>query len=125
MINEGVERNTMICDHFGHSGDVLFQKILYHDNWKYTSVWGDEDELYDLKTDPYELNNLLDNETCKDKLLEMQQIVLDHITARRKERSDWQKAEFWEDGIVFSSPEWPREESLQLYKLKVQLGLPT
>jgi arylsulfatase A-like enzyme len=125
MINEGVERNTMICDHFGHSGDVLFQKILYHDNWKYTSVWGDEDELYDLKTDPYELNNLLDNETCKDKLLEMQQIVLDHITARRKERSDWQKAEFWEDGIVFSSPEWPREETLQLYKLKVQLGLPT
>ena len=125
MINDGAERHQMICDHFGHSGDILFQKILYLDNWKYTSVWGDDDELYDLKNDPYELNNLIHDEDSKDKLRQMQQIVLDHLNERRDERSAWHKAEFWEDGIVFSSPEWPREETLQIYKLKVQLGLPT
>lgn len=125
MINDGKERDHMICDHFGHSGDILFQKIIYQDDWKYTSVWGDDDELYNLKDDPYELNNLIDDESCQSITANMRQIILDHLNQRRDERSKWHKAEFWEDGIVFSSPEWPREETLQVYKLKVQLGLPT
>ena len=125
MINDGKLRDHMICDHYGHSGDVLFQKILYLDDWKYTSVWGDDDELYNLKDDPHELNNLIDDEAQSDQAMKMRQIILDHLTQRRDERSKWHKAEFWEDGIVFSSPEWPREETLQVYKLKVQLGLPT
>ncbi len=125
MVNDGKQRDHMICDHYGHSGDVLFQKILYLDNWKYTSVWGDDDELYNLKDDPHELNNLIDDEPQRDRATKMRQIILDHLTQRRDERSKWHKAEFWEDGIVFSSPEWPREETLQVYKLKVQLGLPT
>ncbi|MBO6918727.1 MAG: sulfatase-like hydrolase/transferase [Rhizobiaceae bacterium] len=125
MINDGKQRDHMICDHFGHSGDILFQKILYLDDWKYTSVWGDDDELYNLEDDPHELNNLVDEETQRNRATKMREIILDHLTQRRDERSKWHKAEFWEDGIVFSSPEWPREETLQVYKLKVQLGLPT
>lgn len=125
MINEGVERDGMVCDHFGHSGDVLFQKILYLDGWKYTSVWGDGDELYDLKTDPFELKNRIDDPSTFARQTDMRKRILEHIQERRAERSKWHKAEFWEDGIVFSSPEWPREETLQVYKLKVQLGLET
>lgn len=125
MVNDGQERNEMVCDHFGHSGDILFQKILYLNDWKYTSAWGDDDELYDLQSDPYELNNLIDDDVTKDRRQAMRKIILDHLKDRRAERSTWHKAEFWEDGIVFSSPEWPREETLQIYKLKVQLGIAT
>ena len=118
-------REQMICDHFGHSGDVSFQKILYRDGWKYVSVWGDEDELYHLDTDPYELENRIDDASTGPLQQAMRDIIIEHIEARRAERRKWHPPEFWEDGIVFSSPEWPREETLHLYKLKVQQGYET
>ncbi len=118
-----VSRDAMICDHFGHSGDVSFQKILYMDGWKYTACWGDDDELYDLESDPFELTNLLDDPTTFERQVRMRAQIIAHLETRRTERSAWKPAEFWEDGIVFSSAEWPREETLLLYKLKVANGL--
>ncbi|MEJ8562154.1 sulfatase-like hydrolase/transferase [Yoonia sp. GPGPB17] len=115
-------RDGLFCDHFGHSGDVSFQKILYLDGWKYVSVWGDDDELYCLDDDPFELSNRLDDPDTYDRQTMMREMIIDHIVERRAERSGWQPAEFWEAGIVFSSPEWPREETLQLYKLRTQQG---
>ena len=118
------DRASLICDHFGHSGDISFQKILYLDGWKYVSVWGDEDELYCLDDDPFELTNRLADPATFDRQTVMRDLIIDHITHRRAARRDWKPAEFWEDGIVFSSPEWPREETLQLYKLRTQQGYP-
>lgn len=117
-------RDHLICDHFGHSGDISFQKILYHDGWKYTSVWGDDDELYCLDDDPFELKNRLNDPATFDRQAQMRGMIIDHIEARRAQRVDWKAPEFWEAGIVFSSPEWPREETLHLYKLRTQQGLP-
>jgi len=122
IANGDVSRDAMICDHFGHSGDVSFQKILYLDGWKYVSVWGDDDELYDLESDPFELTNRLDDPQTYARQSEMRELIIKHIEERRAERTAWHPAEFWEDGIVFSSPEWPREETLQLYKLRTQQG---
>lgn len=116
------ERSALICDHFGHSGDISFQKILYLDGWKYVSVWGDEDELYCLDDDPFELNDRLNDPETADRQTTMRRLIADHILERREVRRAWRPAEFWEDGIVFSSPEWPREEALHLYKLRTQLG---
>ena len=42
----------LICEHYGHSGDVLHQRIAYEDKWKYVAVYGGDDELYDLAEDP-------------------------------------------------------------------------
>ncbi|WP_166415864.1 sulfatase-like hydrolase/transferase [Cochlodiniinecator piscidefendens] len=117
LIKGETHRQSMICDHFGHSGDISFQKILYRDGWKYTACWGDDDELYDLNTDPFELNNLRSDTTTTQRQYEMRAEIIEHLEARRTERRAWKPAEFWEDGIVFSSPEWPREETLLLYKL--------
>ena len=116
------QRDALICDHFGHSGDISFQKILYQDGWKYVSVWGDDDELYCLNDDPFELTNRLGDPQTFERQNEMREQIAAHIAERREVRSAWQPAEFWEDGIVFSSPEWPREEVLHLYKLRTQLG---
>lgn len=115
-------RERLICEHYGHSGDVLFQKILYLDNWKYVACWGDDDELYDLSEDPYELTNRIKDASTFSHQEIMRDIIINDLESRRTERSDWKPAKFWEDGIVFSSPEWPREETLLLYMLRVQQG---
>ena len=125
MTNGKATRDTLICDHFGHSGDVSFQKILYQDGWKYVACWGDGDELYDLTNDPFELTNRIADGTLMDRKHAMRRQIIDHLEERRAERASWHPAEFWEDGIVFSSPEWPREETLLLYKLKTLVGAPT
>lgn len=119
------DRQSMICDHFGHSGDISFQKILYRDGFKYVACWGDDDEFYDLKADPFELKSLLDDPSLEVRRQSMREEIIAHLEERRAERSNWRPAEFWEDGIVFSSPEWPREETLLLYKLRVLVGHPT
>lgn len=118
-------RDTMIVDHFGHSGDVSYQKIAYQDGWKYVSAYGDDDELYHLKNDPYEMKNLISDKTTHDIQHKMRDLIIDHLEERREERAEWHKPDFLERGIVFSSPEWPREETLQLFKLKVQQGYKT
>ncbi len=117
------KRDEMICDHFGHSGDVCFQKILYADGWKYVSAYSAGDELYDLSTDPYELVNRIDDESTADRQQRMRDRIIEHYETRRAEREAWHAPEFWEQGVVFSSPEWPRDETLHLYQLKVQQGL--
>ena len=122
IVDKNQARNSLICDYFGHSGDISFQKILYLDGWKYVLVWGDDDELYCLDDDLYELNNRLDDPPTLAQQRIMRDKIIDHMTERRKQRSAWHSAEFWEDGIVFSSPEWPREESLHRYKLRTQHG---
>ena len=122
IVDKSHARDSLICDHFGHSGDISFQKILYLDGWKYVSVWGDDNELYCLDDDPYEQDNRLDDPQTLARQRIMRDKIIDHMTERRKQRSAWHPAEFWEDGIVFSSAEWPREETLHLYKLRTQQG---
>src|SRR5699024_9320691 len=44
-----------------HGGRLLIsQRIVWYKEWKYVFNGFDFDELYDLKNDPYELHNLID-----------------------------------------------------------------
>ncbi len=123
IINGEASRQEMICDHFGHSGDVCFQKIYYADGWKYVSAYSAGDELYDLVSDPYELDNRIDDESTNSRQHAMRAKIIAHYEERRAEREAWHAQEFWEKGVVFSSPEWPRDETLHYYQLQVQQGL--
>lgn len=120
FIDGSESRDLMICDHFGHSGDVCFQKILYDSGWKYVSAYSAGDELYHLDEDPYELQNLIDDPATFKRQHQMRAVIIKHYEQRREERENWHPSEFWEKGIVFSSPEWPRDETLHLYQLKIQ-----
>jgi len=51
--------DQLVCEHYGH-GHILPQKIIIHDRYKYVAALFDMDELYDLESDPYEMNNLID-----------------------------------------------------------------
>lgn len=115
-------RDQMICDHYGHSGDVCFQKILYSQGWKYVSAYSAGDELYHLDEDPYERVNRINDPATESLQWSMRAALIAHYEERREERERWHPQEFWEQGVVFSSPEWPREETLHLFQLQVQQG---
>ncbi len=63
-------RDDLMCQTHGHAGKHL-GRLIVTDRYKY--VWNDDDmdELYDLKDDPYELSNLMDNKDNTDILEDM------------------------------------------------------
>jgi arylsulfatase A-like enzyme len=50
---------------------VYTQRIVWHGDWKYVFSPGGIDELYNLKQDPHELNNLTDDPAHKETLKDM------------------------------------------------------
>ncbi|MBI5725128.1 MAG: sulfatase-like hydrolase/transferase [Planctomycetes bacterium] len=60
------QREHVICEHHGHSGTVIEQRMLRLGRWKYVAALYDGDELYDLDKDPWELNNHIDDPACED-----------------------------------------------------------
>ncbi len=68
----------LICEHHGHCEDMLL-RVIINDRYKYVSAVYDDDELYDLQTDPYEMNNLIDSPDHRDVLRELRGRLIDHL----------------------------------------------
>lgn len=65
-------------------GSLLFsQRMIRKGDWKYVFNCGDIDELYDLKNDPYELNNQVNQLEVKEKLSEMRQALYEWMQTHR------------------------------------------
>ncbi|MGB0865992.1 MAG: sulfatase-like hydrolase/transferase, partial [Granulosicoccaceae bacterium] len=115
-------RDSLVVEHYGHSGDVCFQRIVYKGDYKYVAAWGDDDELYNLSLDPYELDNLIEQESSAVTLREMQTLALQNLLQEREQRErDYPQSEM-EFKLVTSSARWPREERLLCYKLERALA---
>ncbi|MHC5268529.1 sulfatase-like hydrolase/transferase [Enterococcus sp. LJL98] len=70
-------------------GSILFsQRMIRKGTWKYVFNCGDIDELYDLATDPYELDNKIDQLTYQKQQTEMRQAL-----------HDWMKQH--QDNLIF------------------------
>ncbi len=63
-------RNDLMCETHGHWSNHV-GRLVVTDRYKY--IWNDNDmdELYDLKEDPFELKNLINNKEYKDVLNDM------------------------------------------------------
>jgi len=85
--------------------------------------WSDDDELYNLKDDPYELNNRLQDIEALEVLANLQKLALDDLLNERAEREEEFPQSEMEFKLVISNDRWPREERLLQYKLERALGL--
>jgi arylsulfatase A-like enzyme len=66
-------RETVACECTGLADALTTQRMIRKGAFKYAFNLGDTDELYDLDSDPHELNNLASNSEYKDKRAEMQE----------------------------------------------------
>jgi arylsulfatase A-like enzyme len=51
--------DQLVCDHNGHYSDDILLRMVVTERYKYVAAIFDDDELYDLREDPYEMNNLV------------------------------------------------------------------
>ena len=82
------------------------QRVLWRDQWKYVFNTFDEDELYDLAADPYELRNLAGESECR--------AVLDNLAGRMwhtiRATDDWNMLQA-QYGMFRFAPVGPEHES--------------
>jgi|GEM_PF-129147 len=69
-------REHYMAEHFGHKETHVFQRALYFDGYKYVAHLGDRDELYDLRSDPFELHNRIDDPALANVMVEMKNRLL-------------------------------------------------
>ncbi|MFX0003065.1 MAG: sulfatase-like hydrolase/transferase [Candidatus Hodarchaeota archaeon] len=67
-------RNDLLCETYGHWTNHI-GRVVVSDRYKYVYNDGDMDEFYDLRKDPFELNNLINieeyNDVCYDMKLRL------------------------------------------------------
>jgi len=68
-------RDDLMCETHGHMENHIGRMIVT-ERYKYIANQGQMDELYDLKNDPYELVNLINDPAYKDVLSEMKTRLL-------------------------------------------------
>ena len=66
-------REDLMCETHGHGYGYLFEsRLIVHGDWKYIATKNELHELYNLKNDPFEKENLFENGEYADMVKEMQ-----------------------------------------------------
>ena len=58
-------------DDIERMAQVSWRSVVTRDRWKLNLSPGDQSELYDLNSDPYEMNNRFDDPECRDRVRDM------------------------------------------------------
>jgi arylsulfatase A-like enzyme len=71
----------LVCEHNGH-GQNIVQRTVYKGHYKYVAALYDGDELYDLREDPFELDNLIHSSAHRDVAEELRACIVEHVERR-------------------------------------------
>lgn len=81
-------REDFMAEHYGHFKVYAPQRALYYKNYKYIACDGDKHEFYDIKKDPFELNDLFQDPSMKDIVNEMKKRLLDYMSRHGDDSED-------------------------------------
>ncbi|MFD0675640.1 MULTISPECIES: sulfatase-like hydrolase/transferase [unclassified Paenibacillus] len=95
-------RTQVVSTYNGQQFGLFTQRMLRTENWKYIWNTTDVDELYNLIQDPYELTNLIYDESCTELIKEYRGLLYHQLYKEG-------------DGLVRN--EWIRNQLLQSNKL--------
>ncbi|WP_165972210.1 sulfatase-like hydrolase/transferase [Paenibacillus piri] len=95
-------RTEIVSTYNGQQFGLYTQRMLRTERWKYIWNTTDVDELYDLTGDPYELNNLIYDPGCTERVQEFRRLLYAHLSEEG-------------DGLVQN--EWMRNQLLHNHKL--------
>jgi len=78
--------DQLIVEHNGHGEDIL-QRMVVTDRYKYVAALYDDDEMYDLVEDPFEMRNLIDSPDHRDMRQNLRQRIITHIDQTQDPRA--------------------------------------
>jgi len=78
--SEATWRESLMLQHHGHYSKAHFQRQLRHGEYKYVAHLDDQDELYHITQDPYELENLIDQAHIDAILQEMRHRLVEQMS---------------------------------------------
>lgn len=78
-------RDSLMCESYGHGyGCTILSRCVYKDGYKYVVTQDDLEQLYDLKKDPFEMDNLAMKDGYSDRII----IMRDELRRLQKESRD-------------------------------------
>lgn len=80
-------REQILCEHHGHQIDC-YQRYLRRGEFVYVANLTDQDELYRVGTDPYQMQNLIHEESCADVAAELRRRLRGEMEAHGDVSSD-------------------------------------
>jgi arylsulfatase A-like enzyme len=75
--NKKWNRGCVVTEFNGLSNSLTTQRTLRRGNWKYGYNNCGDCELYNLEKDPYEMHNLINDQDCKEKVMELEKCLAD------------------------------------------------
>ena len=81
-------RDSLMLQHHGHYSFAHFQRQLRHGEYKYVAHLDDQDELYHITQDPYELENLINQPHVNTVLQTMRQRLAAQMHAHEDDAPD-------------------------------------
>lgn len=70
------KRDCVVTEFNGLAHSLTTQRTLRQGNWKYAYNNCADSELYDLENDPYEMHNLINKESCKEIIMELEKCLI-------------------------------------------------
>ena len=101
-INNGSGRQDIFSTYHGNQFGNYSQRMVRDNRWKYVWNVGDLDELYDIETDPGELNNLIKEASAADELQRLRNRLSDWLEDTEDVLNNPGNKQMLREGLIYT-----------------------